>query len=83
MLAGGNSYTLFVQPDKYWNALAPGTVDHLMEPEQRGTLMNIMRHHIVRIKQVGSLCCIRNYHEVDIWVEINCVGQRGPIYLFS
>ena len=46
-LAGAGPYTLFAPTDEAFGRLAPGTVDALLKPENKGALVKLVTLHLV------------------------------------
>jgi uncharacterized surface protein with fasciclin (FAS1) repeats len=46
-LASGGPYTVFAPTDKAFEALPEGTVEELLKPENRDTLVKILTYHVV------------------------------------
>jgi transforming growth factor-beta-induced protein len=56
-LAGKGPFTVFAPSDAAFAALPEGTVEHLLQPAQRETLVSILKHHVVsgRVFSDGAL----------------------------
>jgi len=46
-LAGKGPWTVFAPSDEAFAALPEGTVEHLLQPAQRETLVTLLKHHVV------------------------------------
>jgi uncharacterized surface protein with fasciclin (FAS1) repeats len=47
VLKGQGPFTVFAPTDAAFAALPPGTVDQLLKPENRATLVKILKYHVV------------------------------------
>ncbi|PXA99118.1 fasciclin [Nostoc sp. 3335mG] len=46
-LSGPGPFTVFAPTDNAFNRLAPGTLDTLLKPEQKATLVKLLTYHVV------------------------------------
>jgi uncharacterized surface protein with fasciclin (FAS1) repeats len=53
-LKGSGPFTVFAPTDEAFAALPPGTLEHLLEPENKAKLQRILTHHVVPGKVMAS-----------------------------
>ncbi|MEO0958386.1 MAG: fasciclin domain-containing protein, partial [Pseudomonadota bacterium] len=53
-LKGEGPFTVFAPTDAAFAALPPGTVDNLLKPENRDTLVSVLTYHVVAGKVMSS-----------------------------
>lgn len=53
-LASGGSYTVFAPTDEAFAALPEGTLEELLKPENRNTLVRILTYHVVQGEKTSS-----------------------------
>ncbi len=53
-LATGGPYTVFAPTDEAFAALPNGTVEQLLKPENRNTLVKILTYHVIRGENIST-----------------------------
>lgn len=77
---GAGSWTLFAAPDEAFAALPPDTRAALAQPEQKGVLERVLRHHILPsslLAQCPGSGSVRR-HPIDREVAVSRRAGPGP-----
>jgi uncharacterized surface protein with fasciclin (FAS1) repeats len=87
-LRGAGPFTVFAPVNRAFEALPPGTVDKLLQPENRGALTDILTYHVVpgkldsqtlreRVAAGGGMALLETAHGETLTVKAN--GPRNLI----
>ncbi|MGD8378008.1 MAG: fasciclin domain-containing protein [Gammaproteobacteria bacterium] len=65
-LSNGGPYTVFAPTDAAFAELPPGTVEYLLQPENRDVLIAVLKHHVVNgwadAREVRSMSSAKTLH---------------------